>query len=84
MTFKTKQNGPLKADENYQAEQILFRFVQNESFPNVSKSIANGKQLFKTLNIAKLSLFIEDDETIRMKGTLKHSNLHYNAKHTVL
>ena len=41
--FKTKQRGTLKADKNNQAEQILFRFVQNESFLNVSKSIANSK-----------------------------------------
>ena len=35
MRFKTKQKGPLKAAEIHQAEQIPFRFVQNESFPNV-------------------------------------------------
>ena len=43
MRFKTKQGGTPKADENYLAEQILFRFVQNASFPNVSKSIANSR-----------------------------------------
>ena len=84
MRFKTKQKGPLKADEIHQAEQILFRFVQNESFPNVSKSIANSKEISKTLNIAKLSPFIEEDGTIRVKGRLKHSNLDYNAKHPIL
>ena len=82
MRFKTKQKGTLKADEIHQAEQILFRFVQNESFPNVSKSIANSKEISKTLNIAKLSPFIEEDGTIRVKGRLKHSNLDYNAKKT--
>ena len=84
MRFKAKQKGPLKADEIHQAEQILFRFVQNESFPNVSKSIANSKEISKTLNIAKLSPFIEEDGTIRVKGRLKHSNLDYNAKHPIL
>ena len=84
MRFKTKQKGPLKAGEIHQAEQILFRFVQNESFPNVSKSIANSKEIPKTLNIAKLSPFIEEDGTIRVKGRLKHSNLDYNAKHPIL
>ena len=84
MRFKTKQKGTLKADEIHQAEQILFRFVQNESFPNVSKSIANSEEISKTLNIAKLSPFIEEDGTIRVKGRLKHSNLDYNAKHPIL
>ena len=58
MRFKTKQNGPLKADEIHQAEQIQFRFLQTESFPNVSKTIANSKEFSKTLNIAKLSPFV--------------------------
>ena len=61
LRFKTKQKGTLKAEEIHQAEQILFRFVQNESFPNFSKSIANSKEISKTLNIAKLSTFIEED-----------------------
>ena len=78
--FKTKQRGTLKADKIHQAEQILFWFVQTESFLNVSKSIANSK----TIHIAKLSSFIEEDETIWVKGRMKHSNLAYNAKHPIL
>ena len=84
MRFKTKKKGTLKPDENHLAEQILFRIVQNESFLNVSKSIANSKEISKTLNIAKLSPFIEEDGTIRVKGRLKHSNIDYNAKHPIL
>ena len=59
MRFKTKQKGPLKADEIHQAEQILFRNVETESFPNVSKSIAKSKEISKILNIAKFSAFVE-------------------------
>ena len=84
MRFKTKQRGTLKEDEIQQAEQILFRFVQNESFSNISGSIANSKEFSKTLNFAKLSPFIEEDGTIWVKGRLKHSNLAYNAKHPIL
>ena len=68
----------------HQAEQLLFRFVQTESSPNVSKSIAYSKEISKTLNNAKLSPFIEEDGTIRVKGRLKYSNLDYNAKHPIL
>ena len=84
MRFKTKQKGPPNADEIHQAEQILFRSVQNERFPNVSNSIANSKEISKALNIANLSHFIEEDGTTRVKGRLKHSNLDYNAKHPIL
>ena len=84
MRFKKKQKGTLKAEEIHQAEQKLFRFVQNESFPNVSKSIANSKEISKTLSIAKLSPFIEEDGKIRVKGRLKHSNVDDNAKHPIL
>ena len=84
MTFKKKQRGTLIADKIHQAEQILFRFVQIESFPIVSKSIANSKEISKSLNIAKLSPLIEENETIMVNGRLKHSILDYNAKHTIL
>ena len=84
MRFKTKQRGTLKADEIHQAQQILFRSVQDESFSNVSKSIVYSKEISKTLNIAKLSPFIDEDGEIRVKGRLKHSNLAYNAKHPIL
>ena len=84
MRFKTKQKGPLKADEVLGAEQTLLRFVQAESFPNVSKSITNSKEISKTFNIAKLSPFIEEVGTIWVKGRLKRSNLDYNAKHPIL
>ena len=36
------------------------------------------------MDIAKLSPFIEEDWTIRVKGWRKHSNLDYNAKHPIL
>ena len=80
---RTKQKGTLKAEEFHQAEQIMFRFVQNESLPNVSKSIANSKEISKTLNIAKLSPFIDENGTIRVKGRLKQSNP-YKAKCPIL
>ena len=84
MRYTTKLNETLKADKVHQAEQILFQFVQNETLPNVSKSIANSKEIYKTLNITKLSPFIEDHGTIRVKGRLKHSIFDCNAKHTIL
>ena len=68
MRLKTKQRCTLKADEIHRTEQILFRFVQNESFPNVSKSIANSKEFSKTLNMAKLSPFIEEDGKLGWKA----------------
>ena len=70
MRFKTKFKGSLSAKEIQQAGQTALGVVQNESFPNVSKSIANSKELSKSLNIAKLSPFIEEDGKIRVKGRL--------------
>ena len=84
MRFKTKQRGILEADKIRQTEQILFRFFQNESFPNVSKSIANSREISKTLSIATFLPVIEKDGTIRKKGRLKLSNFAYNAKHPIL
>ena len=79
--FETK--GPFKAEGIQQAEQIFFRYVQNESLPNISKSITNSKEISKNFNIAKLSPFTEEDGTTRVRGRLKHSNLDYNAKQPI-
>ena len=40
------------------------------------------KEISKTLKLANILPFV--DETIRVKGRLKHSNLDYNAKHPIL
>ena len=47
MSFEKKEaEGTFKADEIHQAEQILFRFVQNESFPN--SKFQSFKYLFQS------------------------------------
>ena len=71
MRLKTKIKETLNATEVQQADQTLLRIVQNESFPNVSKSIANSKELSKSLNNENLSPFIEEIGTIRVKVRLK-------------
>ena len=83
MMFTINQKGPFNAEEIHQAEKILFRFVYNESFPNVLKSIKRRKEISNTLNFTKLSPFIAEDEAIRVKGGPKISNLDYNAKHPI-
>ena len=62
MKFKTKQKGNLKADE------YCFDMFKTKGFSNVSKSIADSKEISKTLSIAKLSSFIEEDGAIRVKN----------------
>ena len=75
LRFETNEKGPLKADEIHQAEKILFRFVQNKIFPNVSKSIEISQEIAKTLKITKLSPFTEKDGTIGVKCRLMHYTL---------
>ena len=43
LRFSSKHRGPIKAGEVLKTDKILLRIVQNESFPNVSKSITNSK-----------------------------------------
>ena len=54
--------------------KFLFRFVQIESFPKVSKSVRNSRGFSKTLDVAKL-FNIEENDRIRVKSGLKISNL---------
>ena len=44
----------------------------------------DSKEISKTLNIAKLSPFIGEDEAIILKDRLKHSNVDYKVKHPIL
>ena len=84
MRYKSKHKGSLKAVEIYQAEQILFRFFQNESFPNASKSIKSRKEISKTIHINQLAPFIDEGKTLQVKCRLMHLNSDYNAKHPLL
>ena len=54
--------------------KFLFRFVQIESFPKVSKSVRNSREFSKKLDVAKL-FNIEENERIRVKIGLNISNL---------
>ena len=54
--------------------KFLFRFVQIESFPKVSKSVRNSRGFSKTLDVAKL-FNIEENDRIRVKSGLNISNL---------
>ena len=81
---KVSKTLPTSEPEESPSKASRIPSKQTESFQNVSKSIANSKEISKTMNIAKLSHFIEEDGAIRMKGRLKHSNLAYNAKHPIL
>ena len=57
--IKMKQRGPPLPGEIHQAEQFFFFIFSNEISPNVRKSITGSREISKTLNITKLSPFIE-------------------------
>ena len=83
MRFKGKQKRPPKQKRSTKLS-IFFPLFQTESFPNVSKWKTNKKEIYKTLNVPKLSPFIKGDGTIRKKGRRKLSNLDYNVKHPII
>ena len=76
---KTPQS---RRNSSSRANTVLI--CSKRKLPECFKVDSRQQKISKTLNIAKLSPFIEKDGTIRVKVRLKHSNLDYNAKHLIL
>ena len=70
--FNDEAEGPPQSRREPSITKILYRFVQNESFPNVSRSIPNSNEISKTLQILGLHLGGWNNA---VKIRLKHSNL---------
>ena len=82
MMFKTKHKGPLKRTKLIKPSKSCFDLFKTKASRMLQ--IANSKEISNTFNIVKLSPVLEKDETIRVKGRLRHSNLVYNTNHPIL
>ncbi|XP_045764365.1 uncharacterized protein LOC123866731 [Maniola jurtina] len=79
-----KRSGVLTVDELREADNLLVRLSQLESFPVEYKSIANNRALKNKHNLSKLNLFIDDNKLLRVGGRLDYSEFDYNKKHPIL
>ena len=73
MKFKRRIRDHAKQTKAFKQIKYCFDFFHMENFQNVSTLVETSKEISKNLNVAKLSNFIEQDVSIRVKGRLKVS-----------
>ncbi|XP_045763002.1 uncharacterized protein LOC123865810 [Maniola jurtina] len=79
-----KLSGALDVDELREAVNTLARLSQQESFPEYN-TLRNNKPLAKRSQLMKLSVFIDENDLIRVGGRLYNaSEFNYNKKHPIL
>ena len=76
--------GPIQVKELYKAETEILKIVQAQHFPDALRALRKGKPITRKNNLHKLSLFLDQDNLIRVGGRLSYSCLDYDEKHPIL
>ena len=67
-----------------EAQDLLFKMVQDQSFANEKKHLLEGKTIPRGSCIVKLDPFLDDKGIIRVGGRLKRSCLAEEESHPVI
>ena len=67
-----------------EAQDLLFKMVQDQSFANEKKHLLEGKMVPRGSCIVKLDPFLDDKGIIRVGGRLKRSCLAEEESHPVI
>lgn len=75
----------IKLEELNKAEQKIIKCVQNEFFQEEIMLLKSGKQLKKSSKLIKLSVFLDEQQLLRVGGRLQNAiNLSFDQKHQIL
>lgn len=76
----------ITVEELYEAEILLYRKVQMDSFPEEYKILKQSKMIQKTSRLFSLSCtFSEEDKLMRLDGRLNNaSSLNFDTKHPII
>ena len=66
------------------AKLILLRAAQRESFPELARCLAKGSFERLPHNLGRLSPFLAEDGSMRLRGRLRRSELSFQTKHPML
>ena len=75
--------GKISIHELLEAENSIWRFLQNKYFPEVIKSV-HKSSLPKKHYLAKFSPFIDENGLLRIGGRLRYSDLDWRTKHPLI
>lgn len=81
---KSKRTGRITVNEMQQATTTLTKIVQREEFADEIKCLRNKTNINKKSKLAKLCVFLDDNDLLRVGGRLKNACLPFEAKHQVL
>ena len=74
----------LSSAELVLARQGFVKALQYHSFAKEIRLLKDSKPLPRDSKLAKLSPFVDDDGTLRVKGRLQLSQLDYDSKHPII
>ncbi|XP_078051741.1 uncharacterized protein LOC144477882, partial [Augochlora pura] len=80
----TNINKHLTTAELIEAERVLIKLVQGESFAREISELSKDKGAVKKTKLIALNPFIDTDGLLRVGGRLVHASIPYNHKHPII
>ena len=84
LRFWSTQKGPISVEEMDRAKLLLLRAAQRESFPELAGCLAKGSFEKLPHNLGRLSPFLAEDGSMRLRDRLRRSELSFQTKHPML
>ena len=84
LRWKSKQRGQIAVTEIEQAETVVLILTQRERFDDLYGKLTLNTARTLEHDLARLCPFVDEQDTIRLKGQLNKSTLSVEMKHPVL
>ena len=84
LRFRSKQRGAVTALERQKVELTILLMIQRDSFAELFKKLEEGSGERVKHDLAKLSPFVDSDNTIRLRGRLSKATVSKDLKHPIL
>ncbi|XP_011858471.1 PREDICTED: uncharacterized protein LOC105556028 [Vollenhovia emeryi] len=82
--LETRMKGPLTVDELGEAEEIIARMVQQETFLQDYEDLIKDRILSSKSKLRALDPFMDKKGLIRVGGRLRHSSLSMEGRHPII
>ena len=84
LRLRSKQRGVVTALERQKVELLILQMAQRESFAELFSKLQDNSDERVKHDLAKLSPFVDSDNTIRLKGRLSKATISDDLKHPIL
>ena len=83
LRFRSKQRGIVKALERQKSELLILQMTQCERVAEMFSKLENNTGEEVRHDLAKLSPFLDNDNTIRLRGRLSKATVSKDLKHSI-